>query len=343
MFIKSYPLISILILAILAACGTTRSIGDATPAPTQAYQPMTETQDSEYHPTSTITPGPDQTKTAFANAAATGQFTEQTLIAPYPPICEVNFAPREFSPDGSWMVEFCYSEQDHSPILTISSKETNDLWKLVYSNYIQHTDFLPDGGLGIVHWTLDGGYTYFASYTSGSGGECFVNGDPKTGVKGLFRLDLMTGQVTTLLPLQDSFIGYSFSFSPTGRRLVYDTHSAGLNILDIRTGNLIRVGHNTEFGSEGGYLWSPDGLKFMYSTSSDGAGNYSLRLVDGQSGSEQIVLESRDHCFAAKQWVDNSILLIESESQNAESTRTLIEYDVNAMQITNESTATPRP
>jgi len=61
--------------------------------------------------------------------------------------------------------------------------------------------------------------------------------------------------------------------------------------------------------------------------------------MDAQSGSERILLESPDNCFAARSWSDNNILIIESYDKNYD--RTLVEYDLNSNKIVSEATATP--
>jgi hypothetical protein len=336
----------LLILVILASCSTVNPTSMATPVSTPVLQTATETQNAKSSATSTATFILSQNETIGTQAFTTDQPAELTLLTSYPQFCTQLNAPREFSPDILWMIEPCYSEEDQSPVLTLSNKETGNLWKLIYRDYIQHGEFLPDGGLAVVHWSNDKRYVYFDSYTSGSGGECFVKGDVRTGGKGLFRLDVQTGVVTTVLPLRDSFAGYGFSFSPTGRRLVYDTNASDMNILDIRTGDVVYVPFLSEFNSGGGYLWSPDGTQFVYSTvlDTDEEENvYSLRWVDSRSGIEQILLESTDHCYKAKEWIKESVLIIESEASKEPFGRTLIEYDLTARRIISESTATPFP
>jgi hypothetical protein len=66
---------------------------------------------------------------------------------------------------------------------------------------------------------------------------------------------------------------------------------------------------------------------------------YSLRLVDAQTGSERILLESPDKCFAARSWSDNNILTIESYDKNYD--RTSVEYDLNLNKIISGATAMP--
>jgi hypothetical protein len=339
-------LIVLVTFTFLAACSA--------PAPTSlappSSQPSPEVDDSvEKTPTTTALPTvtrfptatPNQTQTAIAQSVGTTQTAEQILIAQYPRICDSAQAAPEFSPNGLWLEELCYSDADQSPVLTFSNKDTQILWKLVYRDYIQSNDIFPEGGLAVIHWTSDGQYAYFASYHLGDGGECFI-GFLDSG-SGLFRLNLQTGSTTTIRPLRDNFNWYKFSFSATDRRLVYGAHSQDLKLLDITTGQVTELFPASDFDQSGDFVWSPDGLKFVYSTvldiSSGESVNCALRLVDAQSGGERILLESPDNCFAARSWSENNILTIERYDKNYE--RTLVEYDLNSNTIISEATATP--
>ncbi len=98
-----------------------------------------------------------------------------------------------------------------------------------------------------------------------------------------------------------------------------------------------------EYSIEGHYVWNSNGLGFLYSTVlynefSDPV-SCSLRLVDAQTGSERILLESPDNCFSAESWSDNNLLKIGVYDKNYD--RTLIEYDLNSNNVVNEATATP--
>jgi len=240
------------------------------------------------------------------------------------------------------MEEFCFSEDDKSPILTLSNKDTQVLWKLVYRDFIKYMDY--GDGLGVVHWSPDQKYAYFASFPTRDYRGCYVGKNSQYFGEGLFRLDLQTGAVTTILPLQDNFSSYDFSFSPTGRRLIYQTYPSDLIILDIKTGESVSVKSADKNHSGGGYLWSSDGTQFVYSVltydEQGGRENYSLRLVDAQSGSERILFESPENCYSASSWATNSILIVEREGRDG---LVIIEYDLNSKNIIGESTATPLP
>ena len=313
-------------------------------------QPSPEVDDSvEKTPATTALPTvtrfptatPNQTQTAIAQSVISTQTGEQKLIAQYPRICDSAYATPKFSPNGLWLEELCYSDADQGTILTISNKYTQVIWKLAYKDYIQPVASSPDGVLAVIRWTSNGQYAYFASLTGGDGGECFVGGVDSG--RGLFRFDLQTGNITAILPLFDDFGWYGFSFSPTDRRLIYGARSRDLKVLDITTGQVTELSSAKDFSQSGDYIWSLDGLNFLYSTvlynEISEPVSYSLRLVNAQTGGEQILLESLDNCFAARSWSDNNILAIESYDKNYD--RTLVEYDLNSNKIISEATATP--
>jgi len=63
---------------------------------------------------------------------------------------------------------------------------------------------------------------------------------------------------------------------------------------------------------------------------------YSIRLVDSQSGSEQIILESTENCLAAISWTEDNTLIIEKNYGQS-----LIEFDLDSNTIISEATNTP--
>ena len=334
---------------ILMGCSTKNSVTESNSIPTQLSQSIAEGENLEQLPTVTARPSStplpsataNQTQTAIFQSNSSTHFAEQTRIAQYPRICTDRYAPLQYSPDKFWLEELCYSEADQDLILTLSNKATQVLWKLNYRDYV---DFMPDGGMSVVYWSNDGRYAYFNSYLATSGGYCYMSGNVLNHGTGLFRLDLDTGNTNAILPWKENSAGYSFSFSPTGRRLVYEAFSLGVKVLDLKSGQVINISSAAEFSEVGGYLWSADGLQVVYSTVLsvvDGMGNYSIRIADSQSGTERILLESTEDCFAARAWTEDNIITIESYDKNYN--RTLIEYDLNSKKIIREATATPRP
>ncbi len=340
-------LIGFVIFSALVACSTssTTSITTQLPQTTSEKEGLASLPTITARPSFTPMPSrtPNLTQTATYRDNATAWSVELTVVAQYPRICKnINsYGTPSYSPEKLWMDEFCFSEADESPILTLSNKDTQVLWKLVYRDFIEHME--SGNGLGVVHWSPDQKYAYFASFPTRDYRGCYIGRNSQYFGEGLFRLDLQTGAVTTILPLQDNFSSYDFSFSPTGRRLIYKTYPLDLTILDIKTGESVSVKSADKNQSGGGYLWSSDGLTLVYSTVIYSEIfepiAYSLRLVDAQSGSERILLESPENCFTAKSWSDNNLLTIESYDKDYN--QTLVEYDLNSNKIISGATVTP--
>jgi len=340
-----------LVVVFLVGCSSVNATEIPISTTSQSSQPVPTVEEQlagTTLPISTSIPNlmtPDITLTAFVQEMGSAMGAEETLVAQYPRLCDNLSFPREFSPNRLWMVESCYSEKDKSLILTLSNRESNALWKLVYRDFIQQGEVVPDGGLSVVYWSDDGKFAYFNSFISGSGGYCFFSGNVLNYGKGLFRIDLKTGSSTVILPLQENFIGYDFSFSPTGKQLVYETHLSGVKFLDLETGNIVTVPSISEFDGVGGFVWSPTGAQVVYSTvKSINYGEsfiYSLRLADTQLGYEQKIFESKENCFAARLWSDYDILTVEHYDENYD--RMIVEFDLNSNEILSEATVTPFP
>lgn len=257
----------------------------------------------------------------------------QTQASFFPRICSDNYSPNRYSPNGLWLEELCYSSDDKDLILTIANKKTQVLWKLLYKNYIPQLDFSPDGGMAVAHWTNDGRYAYFFSSLGGDGNYCFVKGWDSGA--GLFRLDLENGTVSPVLPPNTTYWWYSFSFSPTDKRLVYGVQGKDFYILDMAEREPFMFRKLSEFEEGGGVVWAEDGLQFVYSTVINDYENNkyetSVRLVDSLTGKEQVILETINDCYSVKEWNGNT-LFIASDAE-----RVLIEFDLISKSVINKS------
>jgi hypothetical protein len=283
-------------------------------------------------------------------STASTQSVFQTAVAQFPRRCPndmPHFSDRteSFSPDGLWLGELCLNFEDQYFGLIFSNKESQVVWKLPYHDYIPNAES-ADGGMRVAHWSDDSKYAYFHTWLSGGVGECYHEGYD-SGV-GLFRLDLQTGQTKEILPLfNENSVWYGFSFSPTDKWLVYGIRTLDLVVLDIKTGASINVAHEKDFSQGGGYVWSPDELRFIYSTvkylpNNIGRESYTLRLVDVRTGVERILLESKTSCYLVKEWKDSNVLLIEYDYDDENYNRVIMEYDLNSNTIISAS-ATPNP
>ena len=73
----------------------------------------------------------------------------------------------------------------------------------------------------------------------------------------------------------------------------------------------------------------------LYNEISEPVG-YSLRLVDVQSGSEKILLESPKDCFSTLSWTEDNILKVEKDFGKA-----IIKFDLNTNTIISDTSTTP--
>jgi WD40 repeat protein len=325
-------------IVFLVGCSTT-NVSDSTPAVDDPESLSTNTARPPFTPSVSVTP--DRTQISQYETADSTMSPAQTAAPRFPRPCQDNPYPGEFSPTGSWLGEFCTSKADRDQVLTVSNAEKQVMWKLFYRDYLFDPVNVPDGSMAVVHWSNDEEYVYFNSFLNTSGAECFdFLPDVTDSGMGLFRLELDTGIVKTILPLRDNYGWYRFSFSPTGRRLVYGANGREVRVLDLQTGQQTNVNLVNDFGDSGGYTWSADGLRFVYATMAvhdQGTRfNYSLRLVDVQAGSEQILLESSEACYGPMAWTESDILILEKNYNEA-----LIEFDLNSNKIINEAIITP--
>jgi len=192
---------------------------------------------------------PDRTQISQYETADSTMSLAQTAAARFPRPCQDNPYPGEFSPTGSWLGEFCTSKADQDQVLTVSNAEKQIMCKLFYRDYLFDPVNVPDGSMAVVHWSNDEKYVYFNSFSNASGSECFdLRPDVTDSGWGLFRPEPGTGIVKTVLPLNDNYGWYRFSFSPTGRRLVYGAAGREVRVLDLQTGQLTNVNLANEFG-----------------------------------------------------------------------------------------------
>ena len=107
----------------------------------------------------------------------------------------------------------------------------------------------------------------------------------------------------------------------------------------MQTGQIIDVDSSIDESAGGAYVWSPDGMQFVYSVVATidnwETRIYSLKLVNALSGNQQVLFESSDICFAADMWSDNNVLTLGNYDENYNRTR--VEFDLNTNTVISES------
>jgi WD40 repeat protein len=212
--------------------------------------------------TPTIRPTSSFTITTNPQSAQTKQAHErfQTQIANFTETCNGIIQNEvSLSPNGNWLAISC--GYDHDQTLKIVSLDGRQ-WILNYKDYLPEEDreFLPIGALYPRYWVGEY-YLYFVvSIGYSGGGSCRFY---PAGGEGLYRIDLITGAVSTTLPPLHGASSYNIAFSPDGTKLAYNRTDRP-TILDLITGDVTFI--NTEVGSFGDFTWSPDGSELAYAT-----------------------------------------------------------------------------
>jgi hypothetical protein len=350
--IKSLAFTLLAVALVLAACGTT---GTQTPVatvrsmvlPTLTIHVSTPAPTSTPRPTSTFDPFAAATSTSssstlMASFTQTHSFssTEVSQFPPFPPDCISYWSgiPRyRISPDGEWIASTdCYLPD---PTLIVWNRSGTSKWELHYWDY---SPYKGEGYVYIQHWSKDSRYLYFSTASFGDGGLCFYGYDG--GGFGLFRLDLKTGVIVSILPLRDEIRQYFWSFSPTGRRFVYIQNywtPGVLNIWDLYTGEVSSIPLESDIEEIGGFLWSDEGVSVAFTTLHNMDGkqdHYELYLADTITGSIRVLMVSPiTRCIRAVSWASKNVLNVEVDEPNHIYSQ--IEIDITSTQ----AVTTPTP
>jgi hypothetical protein len=132
-------------------------------------------------------------------------------------------------------------------------------------------DFGAGGHVGytnLIHWELEEDFLYFAPMAIVDGNRAL----PYNSLA-LYRMDLTTGEVQTVLPPSGTNTAphfYTLSISPTGRRLAYIFETsvfdpAEIIVLDLRTGEKKSIRPGATYTEVGWFSWSADGMEMTYS------------------------------------------------------------------------------
>lgn len=322
-----------LVALILSGCGNAQP----TAIPTIRFAPPfipatipTSTNNPSPVPSRTpaimLTPAPsnpaDSTQYAKETSAPLTEEAQSTLNAEFSYTCYDNYAIDRFSPDKKWKILSC--EQEDIPEMVVENR-SGIIWKLKYEDFLSLSKEEKEQGVAVsanlspIHWSPDGDYLYFTSYGGAEGGgTCFYG----FGVQGMFRLELQTGKVSTILALlpPDDWNGYEVAFSPTGRRFSYSRgYAEGKNsfhLVDVLTGK------ETTFATEqqnGTFRWSPDGNSLAYSTSlcandPQGVIRSFIKILTIADLSTRTIAQSNTDFLTIQGWsAEDNLLTIERE------------------------------
>ena len=211
------------------------------------------------------------------------------------------------SPNSQWAEAIC----DPYSIIIIRMDGTKE-WGLssdsLIAPYTEHFVYLS-------HWSIDGAYAYVVANPHTDGyWEFFHQGFV------LYRLTLETGQVSEVLPLvKSNWRFYSFAFSPNDRRLAYivtDKSPVILNIRDMQTGDEQSFEFDPKYNTGGGFLWSPDSQKLIFSITQHDSSVYkdiatSIVLWDKDKPDITMLIKDHEEILVPVEWIDETRLILQ--------------------------------
>ena len=350
------------IFLLLSGCGSTPKTeptagaqaastitGTSTPIPSTTKQPSS---------TLTVTATKNLTQIAFETSYAPTVRVKnpsikltavalETWMAAFSEKCQMSSL--SISPNGNWAAKSCGYYAGDSKIV-VTAKDGRE-WVFKAQDYLppEESANMAAAGLILQTWSPDSRYLFFSSqiFERDGGGICFYG---SFGEQGLFRLDVQTGKVSTILALLDSHhTGYIVTFSPTGRRFAYTKGRNEFHIIDILTGQDSTIQTDEPNGS---LTWSLDGLSLAFSTSKcdDEHGKVIhsiIKVLQTTNLSVKTILRSDKEFLRVDHWVSNNFLVVESYSivddpvYGYQSTRSLLTIDVNRKNILFSTTDTP--
>lgn len=288
----------------------TRIVMTATPLPQTASPTRTLRPSS----TPTIQSNRDPRRDAASTQRALDHDVEQTRVASFPATCENNNGEyHSISPGGKWLARVCGARGGGAvdEALEIVSKEGKH-YVLYYKDYVHPEDLRdgnpPMGRLIPDRWVNDE-FLYFSSnlHVSG-GGTCFYG----FGANGLYRMDLNSGVVSSVLILRSGPYAYYYAISPNGQKLVYKM-GGQVTIFDMKSGEKVPLDFGE--GTAGTFAWSPDSKKLSYATCKEKENIYEIeksnvQIYDLETGKTDVIIEIPEHLLGIEYWDEEGLLKI---------------------------------
>ena len=287
---------------------TLTSVRRAAPQPTLARTPYPT-------PTKWITPTSTPTRTLSPDQIATT--TQQALHDQLDEHCETGRPARRIrlSPDGQWAVLGCGIEA-----IALVRMDESKVWRLSSESLIgPYSEYF----INLAHWSKGGAYAYIVANPHTDGyWEPFHQGVV------LYRIQLGSGQISEVLP-EGPF--YAYTFSPDGETLAYivtDESPVVLTLRDLHTGDEQKIAFDPKYNTGGGYVWSPDGQKMVFSvaqfdtTAYDYVGVSIYMWIQGEA--EAILLvEDYWELLMPREWAEETKIILKALIDEQDSSQSI--------------------
>jgi len=306
---------------ILIGCGRVGITG----LPAATIAALTKIPNTATLPLPAITPGPNtptltpdptlqvvatlykQTQVANDLSAQATQRAMDGFRKTFNGMCENIDLQTSLSPDGKWLAQDCPLDR-----FQVIRKDNSVVWAVKYEQIFESIE--GAGAIFPVHWANDGSYLYFTQV-----GCCADNDSMRTGNM-LYRMDLGTGEWKMIVS------GYfnHYSFSPTGRRLLYilnDQASTGkplvVHILDLNPGTEKKI-EFSDFEQAGYVLWKEDGTRLVMTAKTgnvfEGNQLFSIIEIDIKEDSSRVIIQKSRDIAKVIDWSATDVLTIEKYS-----------------------------
>jgi len=280
----------------------------ATASPLRTSTPKPDTRTPTLNPTIQVAATLyEQTQVVQKEVAEATQQAMDGFRDTFNGMCDNSPYQTDLSPDGNWLAQDCFADK-----FQIIRKDNSIIWTVKYSQIFESENLY--GSIFPIHWSINDNFLYFSQYSCCADNDTMMNGNM------LFRLDLKTGDWTMIMG------GYfnHYSFSPTGRRLLYiinDQAATGkplvIHIRDLNSG-MEKEFTFPEFEQAGNVSWSEDGTRLAITAKTGNVFEenqlFSLIEINLLDEESTVIMRDNEGWIWVKNWVGNDILTIEKYS-----------------------------
>lgn len=247
-------------------------------------------------PVSTLTPS-KLTKQEISNAIAN---------ADYDVLCGGPAEPTiSLSPNSDWGAVFCF---EFTKIFRLNGTQE---WVISTNKLVLPNEFLRGDNLFVSDWSEDGQYVYIRLFA------CCVDGGPGGMAlydQALYQMNLITGDLSVLLPPIDAF--YSFEISPNTQFVSYvkPNQLDKVFVRNLETNEDISLKLDKEYEKVGSFVWSSDSDSAYFAGQSKdwdkGLGGFSLFFLNVKKNSISILLDNDARLLIPTKWLEQDVLLL---------------------------------